>query len=489
MGNHNKSTIVLSIIAGILGVAVLIMLCIILFAPNKQEHTNSTETSVGTLNTEPSQNPTENSASVGTEATSPTETIPTSPTTPEDVQTITLGIDVSKFQGMIDWQEVAKSGIQFAMIRIGYRTTVGGQITEDACAAYNIQEALKSGIQVGVYFFSCAISHEEISDEFNWVLDYISDYDITYPVAYNCERFHDPENRHSHLTKTERTDLALSFLQGIEDAGYHAMFYAAAQDMEEDSQWEISRIDSTYRVWAADYTDTLSPETDTSGYTRPHAMWQYSCTGSVAGISGNVDLDVSYFCYPKSENPNNAPDTNMQINWDALYAFEKTDESVTAKEKTNLRDIPSQGEDSTVLYTLTNGEIATRIGISSYGWSKLLYNGNTYYAVSSLLTTDLTPPESSGPDIKTQFTTVNELVTAKEAVNLRTLPSVTHEESKIVVQVTHGTVFTRTGINTDVGWSRVEYNGQTLYCVSQYIMPAEEPDNPETTKETGSTAN
>ncbi len=158
---------------------------------------------------------------------------------------------------------------------------------------------------------------------------------------------------------------------------------------------------------------------------------------------------------------------------DLGMVFTPVQETVTAKDATNLRDIPSQGEDSTVMLTLQNGQTATRIGVSDKGWSKLEYNGETYYAISNYLTTDLTVkpqevvPEDDG--IKTVFTACNEQVTPKIEVNLRTLPSVTNPDATVVVTLKAGEVVTRTGINTDVGWSRVEYNGQTLYCVSSYV--------------------
>lgn len=158
---------------------------------------------------------------------------------------------------------------------------------------------------------------------------------------------------------------------------------------------------------------------------------------------------------------------------DLGMVFSAVQETVTAKDATNLRDIPSQGEDSTVMLTLQNGQTATRIGVSDKGWSKLEYNGETYYAISNYLTTDLTVkpqevvPEDDG--IKTVFTACNEQVTPKIEVNLRTLPSVTNPDATVIVTLKAGEVVTRTGINTDVGWSRVEYNGQTLYCVSSYV--------------------
>lgn len=389
---------------------------------------------------------------------------------------ITFGIDVSRYQGTIDWKQVAESGVDFAMIRVGYRTLEDGKIVADSTAKYNMQEAQKYGIKVGAYFFSTAVSKDEAIEEANWVADYISKYKITYPVAYNCEGFSQSNSRQYNMTKTERTDVAMAFMSRIKERGYTPMFYASKGELVNDTSWETSRIDDSYRIWVAQYPSTPYPETSASSYSGSHAMWQYTNRGSVPGISKSVDVNIAYFGYEKAEEAQNseAPES-VEANVEALMNFTEVNEQVTAKDRTNLRDIPSQGSDSTVKLVLENGQVATRTGKSSSGWSRLVYNGVTYYAVSSYLTTDLSyqppQPESPEPDdgIKTNFTSVNEQVTAKDAVNLRTLPSVTNEASQVVVKISNGEVITRTGINTDVGWSRVEYNGQTLYCVSSYL--------------------
>lgn len=167
----------------------------------------------------------------------------------------------------------------------------------------------------------------------------------------------------------------------------------------------------------------------------------------------------------------------VEENTDLGMIFAEVEEVVTAKDATNLRDIPSQGEESTIIVTLQNGQTATRIGVSETGWSKLKYNGETCYAVSSLLTTDLTAKPQKEPEddgIKTVFAECNERVCPKIEVNLRTLPSVTNPDSQVVVTIRHGDIVTRTGINTDVGWSRVQYGEQTLYCISSYVYVVEE---------------
>lgn len=152
--------------------------------------------------------------------------------------------------------------------------------------------------------------------------------------------------------------------------------------------------------------------------------------------------------------------------------FSDIEEKVTADDVVNLRDIPSQDVDSTVLRQLKNGEIAVRTGVSDTGWSRLVIDGETYYAVSSYLTTNLeyrTPDESGENNLKTKFAVVSQKVTPKIEVNLRKLPSVTNPDATVIATVKAGEVFERTGISQEHGWSRVEYNGQTLYCVSSYL--------------------
>ena len=165
---------------------------------------------------------------------------------------------------------------------------------------------------------------------------------------------------------------------------------------------------------------------------------------------------------------------------DVLATLKKgvINEEVTAKDVVNLRKLPSvEHEDAEIVGQLNSGDVATRVGISDNGWSKLEYNGMTCYAVSSYLerTDEVEQTQATGEDyvIQTQFVEVNEQVTPKEEVNLRTLPSVEHPDSQVVATIYSGDIVTRTGINEDVGWSRVEYNGQTLYCVSSYIQLAQ----------------
>ena len=393
---------------------------------------------------------------------------------------ITVGIDVSKYQGLIDWEKVAASGIDFAMIRVGYRTMESGIITEDDSAKYNLQEATAHGIKVGAYFFSTAVTEAEAIEEAQWTAEFISQYKITYPVAFNCEGFENTKSRQYNLTKEERTTLAKAFLNQIYESGYTPMFYASKGEMEGDSKWVTSELEKSCKVWVAWYPAVAYPATEKADYSGSYDMWQYTNNGTVAGIDNPVDVNVAHFGYAnEADAKNETTPEQIEANVEAGYTFTEVNEVITAKEATNLRDIPSKGANSTVMLTLYNGQTATRTGISTSGWSRVVYNGETYYAVSNLLTTDLTvkTPATPEPDdgIKTEFTACDEMVSPKIEVNLRSIPSVTDPNSVVVATAKYGETFKRTGINTDHGWSRVEYNGQTLYCVSSYVWVYEEP--------------
>lgn len=393
---------------------------------------------------------------------------------------LTTGIDVSKYQGTIDWQKVSEAGIDFAMIRVGYRTSESGVLKEDLTAKYNLQQAQANGIKLGAYFFSSAVTAEEAIEEARWTADFIAKYNITYPVAYNCEGFRDQRNRNYSLNKEARTSLAVAFLEEIRKQGYEPMFYAAKSEMENSVDWDMSQLNDAYKIWVSQYPASPYPYTESASYTGTHHMWQYTNQGNISGISKPVDVNIAYFGYEEvvTAKDQEAPE-QVAANVEALMEFIQVNDTVTAKDITNLRSEPSTLND-TVVYVLHNGEQAVRTGIcEASGWSRLIYNDAVVYAVSNYLTTDLSPKETmeaakeeSNP-FKTTFTEVHETVTAKEVVNLRSMPSVTHEEVQIVGSLSNGETVVRTGINLDYGWSRLEYNGQTVYAISSYLKLAE----------------
>ena len=387
----------------------------------------------------------------------------------------TIGIDVARYQGTIDWAAVSNTEVDFAMIRVGYRGRSDGIIKEDPNGRYNLQEAAKAEIPMGAYFFSTAISEEEAQEEADWVAETLACYPITYPVVYDCEGFKEETSRQFSMTKQERTDVALAFLEAIERHGYEGMFYASKGELEGENDWETSRLAEEYKIWVAQYPAQPYPDTPASTYNGTHQMWQYTTNGEVRGIRQPVDMNIAYFGYDGIEpakSKKTPPEAEPDV--EAMMDFTEVNEQVTARDETNMRNIPSQGDDSVVLFTLKNGEVAQRIAVSTSGWSKILYEGNIYYAVSSYLTTDLsyTPPDEETLEqedgIQTQFTAVNDVVTAKNVVNLRKLPSVEHEDAVVLAQLQAGDTANRVGVSEN-GWSKLEYQGMTCYAVTSYL--------------------
>ena len=210
----------------------------------------------------------------------------------------TLGIDVSKYQGSnINWTKVKEAGIDFVMVRVGYRTKATGIIYEDPTARYNMQEAQKNGIKVGAYFFSSAITEQEAREE--GLLGgefYCKIIKSTYPVQpYNCEDFSSPDSRQYSLGKSVRTGIAAAFLDTVQASGYTPMFYASRNEMEGSKEWDMNALGNKYKIWVSQYPEKPFPETPASAYSGTHAMWQYTSQGQVAGISKKVDVNVAYF--------------------------------------------------------------------------------------------------------------------------------------------------------------------------------------------------
>lgn len=416
---------------------------------------------------------------------------------------VTLGIDVSKYQGSIDWEQVAQSGVEFAMIRVGYRTKVMGIIYEDPGARYNLQEAAKNGILVGAYFFSSAVTEEEAQEEAAWVADFIARYPVTYPVAYNCEDFQSPDSRQYGLGSEERTRIACAFLDTVAAAGYTPMFYASRNEMEGNAQWNMDTLGSRYRVWVSQYPEQPYPETAASTYSGTHAMWQYTSQGTVAGIRGSVDVNLAYFGYSQAaQAKDQTPVEEVAANPELGIEFTEVNDTVTAKELTNLRSLPTT-LDSEVIHQLSNGETVQRTGIGSNGWDRVIYNGQKLYAVHNFLTTDLSGASSgAGADSAQEsaadgsgdarsdagngqgdggngqtdagtsesagmvFKDVSEAVTARDQVNLRDQPSTV--TGNVVGMLNYGEAVVRTGIS-DSGWSRLEVNGQVVYASSRLL--------------------
>ena len=381
------------------------------------------------------------------------------------------GIDVSKWQGKIDWQKVKQSGIEFAFIRIGYRGE-NGIVYKDDNADYNIQQAQKAGVLVGVYFFSTAVSEAEAKEEAQWTLQAIEGYKISYPVVYDCEGYKNSNSRMFQLSAEQRTNHAIAFLSTISDAGYEAMFYGARGEIGNEVYWDIAKIEKKYKVWVAHYSTVAYPAKEKPDYEGKCAAWQYTNKGRVDGVSGNVDMVVCYFTKKEAaaKNASAAPATAQAPLTDEEKLYTAVNEQVTAKEVTNLRTAATRKSD--IVVALKNGEAVTRVGVGKNGWSKLQYNGRTVYAITSYLTTDFTAKETTTTPTQQkdivaghEFTPKSDKVTAKEYVNLRVLPTT---DSESVGKLNSGEFLERTAISNK-GWSRLIYNGQVVYAKTSLL--------------------
>ena len=202
------------------------------------------------------------------------------------------GIDVSKFQNDIDWK-VVRNQVDFSIIRIGYRGYSNGSIKEDRYYAKNIKEATENNINCGVYFFSQAINEKEGIEEANWVLDKINGYNIKYPIAIDTEWSNDSKDgRADNISKDARTQAIKGFCKTIKSKGYIPIIYASKDWIK--NQINLGEL-SEYDVWLAHYVSGAPiKKTD---YTGKYSIWQYTSSGTIKGISGNVDIDICYKKY------------------------------------------------------------------------------------------------------------------------------------------------------------------------------------------------
>ena len=217
------------------------------------------------------------------------------------------GIDVSVYQGSIDWNKVKQDGVNFAMIRAGYRgygvssDGTDGKLVTDSYYVRNMKGATNAGIEVGVYFFTQAINEKEAIEEAEYVLSLIKSYNVTYPIAIDVEDVPNAVGRADNLAKEERTKIVKTFCERIEKAGYEPMIYANKDWLK--NQLDMSKL-SDYSVWLAHYTGATQddPFAKPSDYEGKYIMWQYTDKGTVDGVIGNVDMNVTY---PKARTTDN----------------------------------------------------------------------------------------------------------------------------------------------------------------------------------------
>lgn len=196
----------------------------------------------------------------------------------------TIGIDVSKWNGEIDWKAVAGAGVDFAIIRCGYRGSATGALVEDPYFKQNIAGATQNGIKVGVYFFTQAVSEAEAVEEASMAISLVQGYHLQLPIFIDTE---ESGGRGDKLTKAQRTSVVKAFCETVKNAGFRAGVYASKSWYEDSlNAGELS----SYHIWVARYATEC-------GYTGHYDIWQHTDKGTIPGIKGKVDLNICYTSY------------------------------------------------------------------------------------------------------------------------------------------------------------------------------------------------
>ncbi len=222
-----------------------------------------------------------------------------------------LGVDVSKFQGDVDWEKIASQGFSFAIIRLGFRGYGNGKLVTDECFEKNILGAKKAGLDVGVYFLSQAINETEAAEEAEYAVSELKRCgfgEIDYPIVVDSEKIKYDTSRTESMNGAERTDAVLAFCKAVEDAGYKSALYA-------NSQWLTKELDirrlTDINVWYADYQ--IFDNDEAPLYPYPFFMWQYTNKGKVDGINGDADLNICFRKYDADRISNNSDEDVERI--------------------------------------------------------------------------------------------------------------------------------------------------------------------------------
>lgn len=195
-----------------------------------------------------------------------------------------FGIDVSKYQGVIDWEDVKKDGVEFAIIRCGYRGSSTGAIVVDPYFTANMEGAAAAGVPVGVYFFTQAINNVEAVEEASAVMELVAPYKLTYPIFIDTEGA-GGKGRADNLEVMDRSFAVQTFCETIRTGGYTAGIYASKNWF--NNRLDVTKLSADNVTWLAEYKDKPT-------YGGTYQMWQYSSAGKVSGIEGRVDMNISY---------------------------------------------------------------------------------------------------------------------------------------------------------------------------------------------------
>lgn len=225
----------------------------------------------------------------------PTTSVETQPSVSETTQGtvpsgISFGIDVSKWQGTIDWNKVRKAGKEFAFIKFGGRDVSElAYLYIDETFNYNITQASANGLRVGIYFFSQAITPEEAVEEANFIAANIKGIHLDYPIVFDWEIRANTRGTNANLSAEQHIAIAHSFVNTLKSHGYETMLYGSISSPMVQS---VLPTLSNCRLWLARYTNDINVKPNYNG---DYRIWQYSESGRVDGIKGNVDLDIQLY--------------------------------------------------------------------------------------------------------------------------------------------------------------------------------------------------
>jgi GH25 family lysozyme M1 (1,4-beta-N-acetylmuramidase) len=298
------------------------------------------------------------------------------------------GIDVSSHQGKIDWDSVKNSGIDFAILRLGFGSDIESQ--DDETFERNVKECDRVGIPWGAYLYSYALTVEDAKSEANHALRLLKGKNPKYPIVFDMEDADCYKNDHGMPSHQTLVNICKAFLSTVEDAGYYVSLYASLSWL--NNQLNTTELDR-YDKWVAQWNSTCN-------YKKPYGIWQYSDSGSVDGINGRVDMNYSYKDYPAIISGNNSEpakteekqENNAEYYID--YTIKKGDtlSGIAAQygqfwtriaEINNIKDpnliypgqkikIPQSGSNNETYYTVKSGD--TLWGIAE----KYLGSGNKY---------------------------------------------------------------------------------------------------------------
>ena len=395
-----------------------------------------------------------------------------------ELKPIEKGIDVSKWNGDIDWKSVKDAGADYVIIRAGF-----GSSTVDEKFYQNIKGARDAGLKIGIYWFSYATSVEKAKAEAQKCIEVISEFkeNITYPVFFDYEYASRDyaEKQGVTVTKELATEMANTFINTIKSAGYPTGLYT---NKDFGNKYFSEDIINSNNLWVAQYANKNT-------YGRAYDMWQYTEKGKIAGVSGDVDLN--YTCLiPEGVNINNdditdGNENNDNVNDDTTGGNENNDNvnddttgenenNDNVNDDTNTENNPSTviekgvttenlnlrveaSTSSKIITTIPKGKTIEIVEKLNSGWYKVNYNGKTGYVSSSYVS--INGSTENKPSIVTEkgVTTAN--------LNLRVKASTS---SKIITTIPKGkTIEIVEKLNS--GWYKVNYNGKTGYVSSKYV--------------------